>query len=272
MPEFKLFNLTINVEDILVTIIYIFLGILIYQILNKIIEKAFKLERIKKKEHKQKAETMKTIISSIIKYITVIVVVLAVLSLWGINVSTILAGLGITTAIIGLAFQDLAKDIIAGIAIITEDQFEIGDVIEVNGFMGEVISMGLKTTRIRNAKGAVQIIANHNLDKIINYSLSDSLAIVDVAVAYEHDSAEVEKVLKDLALSLKDKVPNAKGDINVLGIENLGDSGITYRLTVKVIPTKYFETERYLRREVKEALDKANIKIPYPQIEVHNGK
>ena len=141
MPEFKLFNLTINVEDILVTIIYIFLGILIYQLLNKIIEKAFKLERIKKKEHKQKAETMKTIISSIIKYITVIVVVLAVLSLWGINVSTILAGLGITTAIIGLAFQDLAKDIIAGIAIITEDQFEIGDVIEVNGFMGEVLSL-----------------------------------------------------------------------------------------------------------------------------------
>ena len=89
---------------------------------------------------------MKTIISSIIKYITVIVVVLAVLSLWGINVSTILAGLGITTAIIGLAFQDLAKDIIAGIAIITEDQFEIGDVIEV-WFHGRSNIYGIKNNK-----------------------------------------------------------------------------------------------------------------------------
>lgn len=269
---FKLFNLTIKIEDIIVPVIYIIIGILIYKLLNKIIERGFKIDRIKKSAHKQKAETMRTIIMSIIKYVTVIVIFLATLDLWGINVSTILAGLGITTAIIGLAFQDLAKDIIAGISIITEDQFEIGDTIEVNGFMGEVISMGLKTTRIRNYKGAVQIIANHNLDKITNYSLSDSLAIVDVDIAYEESSAEVEKVLKDLAESLKDKIPYGKGEVNILGINELGSSSITYRLTAKVEPTKYFEAERFIRREVKEALDKAKIKIPYPQIEVHNGK
>ena len=84
--------------------------------------------------------------------ILVVVTFVAILANFGVNVKSILAGLGITAALVGLAFQDLAKDLIAGISIILEDQYEIGDTIEVNGFTGEVVSLGLRTTRIRNKK------------------------------------------------------------------------------------------------------------------------
>lgn len=191
---------------------------------------------------------------------------------FGINVSSLLAGLGITTAIIGLAFQDLAKDLIAGISIITEDQYEVGDTIEVDGFMGEVVFLGLKTTRIRNYKGATKIIANHNMDKIINYSLNNSLAIVDVSTGYDHTPEEVEIVLNNLAKELNGTIKNATGDIQVWGINELADSGVVYRVVVEVKSMEQFGVERYLRKEIKKALTTANIKIPYQQIEVHNGK
>ncbi len=262
----------INITQIISPLIYILIGVVIYQVIKNIVEKSINTSKITTKAHQQRAKTLKMLILNIIKYITVILVTLAILSVFGINVKSIIAGLGITTAIIGLAFQDLAKDLIAGISIITENQYEVGDTIEVDGFMGEVISLGLKTTKIRNISGATQIIANHNMDKIINYSLHDTLAIVDVGTSYEHSPEEVEKVLNNLSSKLSGKIPNATGDVEVLGINSLDESAVTYRVTVPVKSMHHFETERLLRREIKKAFDEANIKIPFPQIEVHNGK
>ena len=199
-------------------------------------------------------------------------VVLAILSIYGVNVKSIVAGLGITTAIIGLAFQDFAKDIIAGISIITEGQYDIGDTIEAEGFMGEVISLGLKTTKIKNYKGAIKIISNRYMDKVINYSLEDSLALIDVGTSYNHSTEEVEKVLKKLINKLNGNIPNATGDLEVVGITDLADSSVVYRISVKVKPMQNGSVERMLRKEIKDAFDAANISIPFPQIEVHNGK
>ena len=198
--------------------------------------------------------------------------ILAILSVFGVNVKSILAGLGIGTAIIGLAFQDLAKDIIAGIFIITEEQYELGDTIEIDGFMGEVIFIGLKTTRIRDYKGAVKIISNRNMDKIINYSQNNSTAIVDVDVSYDHSPQEVEAVLNSMFQKLDGQIESAVGPLKIVGINELSSSSVVYRISVEVEPMKHFEVERFLKRELKIAFDEANIKIPYPQVEVHNGK
>lgn len=270
----KILNFEINLKLIILPLIYIIIGIIVYELLSNIITKV----TVNNKKHnlknhqKQRIETLRILILNIIKYITVIIVTLLILSTYGINVSSILAGLGITTAIIGLAFQDLAKDIIAGFSIITEAQYEVGDTIEVDGFMGEVIFLGLKTTRIRNFKGATKIISNHNMDKIINYSLHNSLAVVDVSVGYEHNSDQVEKILTELAEKLNGTIPEAKGDIQVIGLTSLDDSSINYRVTVETNPMQHYAVERNLKKEIKKAFDKAKIKIPFPQIEVHNGK
>ncbi len=269
----KIFNFTINIKNITFALIYIIIGIIIYSIIKHLLNKTsiFRKKHLNK-EQSQKVKTIQIIALNVSKYLIGIFVILAILSLYGVNVKSILAGLGIGTAIIGLAFQDLAKDIIAGIFIISENQYEIGDTIEIDGFMGEVIAVGLKTTKIKNYKGAVKIISNRNMDKIINYSINNSLAVVDIGVSYDHSPKEVEEVLQKLFIKLDGKIPEVKGKFQILGIDGLNDSSVVYRIAVEVESMQQFNVERILKKEIKIAFDEAKIKIPYPQIEVHNGK
>ena len=184
----KLYN--IDLKDFIYPILYILIGYLTYKLIDRVIEKSFTKHTFKtlKDRHNQKRlETIKTLISNLLKYLIIIFVALAILSLYGINVKSILAGVGITAAIVGLACQDIAKDLLAGIFIVAEDQYEIGDTIEIDGFMGEVVFIGLKTTRIKDYKGRVKIISNHTITEVINYNLNNSLAIVDVSVGYEEN-------------------------------------------------------------------------------------
>ena len=261
-----------DLTKLVLSIIYIIIGIIIFDFFKKIIIKATSKNKILKKEQAQKIKTMRSLIINIIKYTIVIIVALAILSNFGINVKSILAVLGIGTALIGLAFQDLAKDLIAGFSIITEEEYEVGDTIEIDGFMGEVIAVGLRTTRIRNYKGATKIIANHYMDNIINYSNSNSLAIIDVGIAYENNEKEIEETFNKLFERLKGKIPNAIKEPELWGVNELADSSVIYRVAIEVKPTTNFETERFMRKEIKKEFDEAGIKIPYQQIEVHNGK
>ena len=268
----KIWNTTIDLLLIIKPIIYIIIGVVCYQIIKKVVTKATSSKRILKAAQKQRIHTLQTLLLNIIKYLVVIFVLLAVLSVFGINVKSILAGLGIGTAIIGLAFQDLAKDLIAGFSIITEGEYEIGDTIEVEGFMGEVVFIGLRTTRIRNFKGATKIIANHYMDNVINYSNNNSLAVVDVSIAYECKESLIEETFEKLFKKLNGHMEFATKDLELWGVNDLGDSGVVYRVVVETVPMKQFVTERFLRKEIKKAFDAAGIKIPYTQIEVHNGK
>ena len=236
---------TIELKQILFPILFIAIGILVYEFLKKTIIKISNRNTKNLKQHQ--LHRIKT-------------------------VNMLVAGLGVTTAIIGLAFQDLAKDLIAGIFIITEAQYEVGDTIQVDGFMGEVVSIGLKTTQIRDYKGATKIIGNRYMDNMINYSLHTSLAVVDVGVDYGHTPKAVEETLQELAQELNGTMENAKGDIQILGINELDDSSIVYRVTLEVKSMKQFETERFLRKKIIEKFEQKNIKIPVTQIEVHNGK
>lgn len=269
-----LFNkIEIDLKYFTLPIVYIAIGIVSYLIIKRIITTAFNGRAFKTKRHYEKrANTLKIMLLNIIKYVIIIFVALAILTVFGINIRSILAGLGITAAIIGLAFQDLAKDLIAGAAIIGEDQYEIGDTIEVDGFTGEVVAIGLKTTRIRDFKGRTKIIANHNITEVINYNLSNNLAIVDVGVDYNEPTDKVEKVLNDLCEKLTKSLEYLKGDVELLGITALDDSAVVYRIVAKTESTKQYVVERQIRKAVKDELDSKGIEIPFPQVEVHNGK
>lgn len=267
-------ELPLDIKYIAYPVVYIILGIATYTFLRHIINNVFERSKnkIKKDRHYQKRmDTLRIMIINIIKYVTIILEILAILTVFGINIKSIVAGIGISAAILGLAFQDIAKDLLAGIFIIAEDQYEIGDTIEVNGFMGEVVFIGLKTTRIRDFKGRTKIIANHNITEVINYNLHDSLAVVDVSVDYQEDNEKVLDVLNNLTTELKTKIKKSKGDVRVLGIESLDDSAVIYRVVVPVAPMEQYEAQRILRYEIKKALENNNIKIPFPQIEVHNN-
>ena len=263
------------IPEIYLPIVYICLAILIYGIIKRFINKVIKnkQESFNKNSYNyKKTETFRVLITNLIKYAIMLLLILSILTVYGVNVTSILAGLGIVGVVAGLALQDFAKDIISGISIILENQYAIGDIISIGDFKGEVVFLGLKTTRIKNWEGQVKIIANRNINEVINYSIENSLAIVDISVSYEDNIEKVETVLKDLTKELTNILPNLTGNVEVLGINALDNSAIVFRIIAPTLSMQHFAIEREIRKQVKLCLDKNKIKIPYPQIEVHNGK
>ena len=157
-----------------------------------------------------------------------------------------------------------------GFSIIAESQFALGEIVKINDFKGEVIYLGLKTTKIKAPTGEVRIISNRNISEITNYSLGKTLATIDISVAYEEDNKKVEKVLSDLALELPNLVPEINDKVSLDGINELADSSVIYRMSTQVRERDMFLVKRKVNKEIKRVLDENNIKIPYPQIEVHN--
>jgi len=264
----------ILIPQIYLPIIYVLVASIINFVCKKVVKTVInaKEKNLEKGSYNyKKTETFKVLLNNFIKYTIAVFTLLAIVTVYGVDVSSVLAGLGILGALLGLALQDFAKDIIAGIGIILENQYAIGDIITVGDFTGEVLFLGLKTTRIKSWDGKVKIIANHNINEIINHNMTNSMAIVDFGVSYESDINKVEKVLQKLAENLTNTLPDLKGEVQVLGIEKLEDSSIVYRMIAPTKSLSHYNVQRIMRKEIKECLEKNNIKIPYPQIEVHHG-
>ncbi len=265
----------ILIKEIYLPIVYILIGYIIYLLAKQIIKVSLSRKQLnlnKNSYNFKKIETYKNILINFVKCIIIIFIVLSILPIFGVDVSSLLAGLGIVSAVIALAFQDTLKDLIAGISIILENQFAIGDTISIGDFRGEVVHMGLRSTRIRSYTGEVKIISNRNITDIINYSCSYSLAVIDVSVSYNSNLEKVEKVLNELAQELSEKIEKIKEPIQVLGVQSLDDSAIVYRLTVKTQALEQFAIERQIKKEIKQRFDQEKIEIPFPQVVVHSGK
>ncbi len=249
-------------------IIYIIIGYSIFKLLKTVLHKIFQTTKHTHQKNKR-LETLQMILENFLKYFIIIIVVLTILSTYHVDVKSIIAGLGIGVAIAGLAFQDILKDILAGISIVVENQFEIGDDVEIAGFRGKVTFMGLKTTRIQNYQGAVKIISNHNITEVINYSLNSPLALIELPVRYESDLEKLEKALSKIAKKIENTYQNLKGPVQVLGVDRLDESSVVYKISVLTEVGKQFQIERDLKRDYKIGLEKAGFSIPYPQVEVH---
>ena len=265
----------IVIPEVYLPILYVCIAFLVYNILTDIftrgINRKIKVEQVGSGSYK-KLLTIRSLARNIIKWIIIAFTILAILTVFGINISTVLAGFGIVGLVVGLALQDLAKDLISGFTIIFENQYAVGDTVTINGFKGEVIYVGLKTTRIKNYDGEIKIIANRNATEVINHSFKDSLAIVYIDVAYEEDNDKVEAILNDELAKLSTDIEDLLEPIRLMGIQDLTASSVRYRIEVRTEPMKHFIIERKIRKALKQRLDKEKIKIPYTQIEVHNGK
>ena len=263
------------IKEIYLPIIYIIVGIIVYQIAKAIIKRIFNIDKkviANKKIDKKKVKTLEQLIINIVRILIIILVLLSILPVFGIDVKTYLAGLGVIGVVIGLALQDILKDFIVGFSLIMENYFSVGDTIEVNGFKGKVTYLGIRTTKLQQFAGPMLIIPNRNIQEVINYTNTYSQAIVDVDVAYESDFNKVEQVLIDLAKILTKELQDIIGEVEVLGIEKLASSSVTFRVMVFTEPLKQFTVERKIRKEILKTFGKEKIKIPYTQIEVHNGK
>ena len=252
-------------KDYHLIIIYIILGVIIYKLLKKLIQT--KTKKLKKKRQK----TLQKLILNILKYVISIIVIAGSLKIIGINISAILAGLGIISVILSLALKDVMQDILSGISIVFEEQFDIGDYIEINGFEGTVIDLGIKSTKLKNYQNTVKIISNRTITEVTNYSKANPNLVIDVPIPYEITNKLADKVIDKIIKRSEKELQNISGTIELWGINNFNDSNIEYRLLVPVKIDKQFQTKRQINKIIKEEFDKENISIPYNIIEVKNG-
>lgn len=256
-----------KVGAIITTIIILVIATSINKIFKFLVNRSQNLLHTSNEKRKH---TILKITSSVVNYTVKLIAILAILAVWGVNVLPALAGLGILGLVVGLGAQDLIKDIIAGFFIVFEKHFDIGDKIEVNGFKGEVIDIGLKTTRIRNWKQDVKIFNNGSVVNVINYSITESVAAVEFSIGYEED---VDQVLEILAAELpktRETIPALIEDPTCLGVTDLGASGVNLRVTAKTLTEQHFGVERALRKEIKRILNNHGIEIPFPQLVIQN--
>ena len=214
--------------------------------------------------------TVATVLGSLVKYATVLVGICWGLSIIGVNVSTIFASVGIVALILGFGAESLVADLVTGVFILFENQYNVGDVIEVDGFRGTVSEIGIRTLSLVDGGGNIKIINNSDLKNIINRSNQKSVAVSDVGVAYHTDLIELEKKLPDIFEEIKKANPEVFiGEITFLGVEELGDSDMKLRFKADVDENNIFSGRRILNKELKIALDKEGIVIPFPQVDVH---
>ncbi len=256
-------------EKFYLPIIYIVIGIILYNIIITIITKTSKIKlKTNKKEIEQRKITIINLIKSIIKYVIAIFTILAILGVYGVNTNKILASLGIVGLVVGLAFQDIIKDLLAGIFIIFDNQYTLGDIVSINGFKGEVISLGLKTTKLKAYTGEILSLNNSSFTEVINYSQSLNRYILQISVSYDTNLAKLEKVLDKTIVKLK-QIKEVRNEIQLLGVEELSSSSIVYSILFECLPQAQFQTKRQMLKIIKEELDKNKIEIPYNKLDVY---
>lgn len=206
------------------------------------------------------------ILCSLIKYVAVIVLLFLVLQGFGVDTTAIVTGLSIVTLIIGLALQPLLQDIIAGLFIVFERVFEVGDIVVVGGFRGTVKEIGIRTTRIEDAGGNIKVINNSELRALVNMSDQLSIAAIDIGIEYGESLERVEAILKDHMDEVKANIPEIKEGPFYKGVSELADSSVNLKFVAKCKEGSKYQVERDMNRQFKLLFDKYNVNIPFPQV------
>jgi small conductance mechanosensitive channel len=213
-----------------------------------------------------RGQTIGQVLRSCASVVVLGIATLLVLGELGINLGPLLAGAGIAGVAIGFGAQSLVKDFLSGVFMLLEDQYGVGDVIDVGEASGQVEAVTLRSTRLRDAEGTVWHVPNGEIRRVGNKSQQWARAVVDVAVAYGTDVRAATDVIQRTAHQLRDDPDWGRllqEDPQVLGVEALGPDGMSIRLSVQTEPGEQFAVMRELRLRLREALDEAGIELPY---------
>lgn len=258
---------SINNNKLYISVIIAVIGIIIYQIIKKTINRILEKDKNKNKLDK-KGKTVIKLFTNIIKYVIITIVGVLILQIYGVNVNSLVAGLGLVSVVAGLAIQDPLKDIVTGVNIITDDYFSLGDVVRINDIEGKVVYLGVRTTKIKDiANGNILVLANRNIDKVIK--VSDEI-YMEIPLSYEDDTDKIVKILNKALESIRKHENVIEADY--IGIDKFADSSINYKLKILCKPENKFAVRRFVNGTIKKELDKNGISIPYPQLTIHKGE
>ena len=217
----------------------------------------------------KKARTISRLILSFVKWAIALVAVFLILDAWGAPATATLTGAGVLALIIGLGSQSLVADILAGIFIVFEGEFQVGDIVIVDGWRGEVQEIGIRTTKLVDAGGNIKIVNNSEIKTVINQTQELSLAKAYVSVSYGARIEKIEAVIADNLEKFKEKIPAIVEGPFYKGVSELGESGVLLLFVAKCNEGDIYQVQRDMNREIKIMFDDNGIEIPFNQLVVH---
>ncbi|WP_226038287.1 mechanosensitive ion channel family protein [Aquibacillus saliphilus] len=252
-------------------LLIIILAVLVVRIGTSVVNRLFrKRDRGPFRITERRENTLKKLVQNALSYIVYFTAFLMVLDTLTIPIGALLAGAGVAGLAIGFGTQNLVRDIITGFFIIFEDQFSVGDYVRTSGVEGIVEEIGLRTTKIMSWTGELNIIPNGNIQQVTNYSIHNSIAVVDVNIPYETDIAKAEKVIEALLAEMPSKYPQLINVPESLGVQTLDTSHLVLRIIAEVSPMEHWGMARIIRKDVKTTFDQNGIDIPLPRLVMYS--
>lgn len=219
---------------------------------------------LRRSERREK--TLLKLLENALSYVVYFSAILAILDEIKIDVKGLLAGAGVLGLAVGFGAQSLVKDVITGFFIIFEDQFSVGDYVKIGVAEGIVEEIGLRTTKIKSFTGEVHILPNGAISQVVNFSMKNSLAIVDVTIPFDADVDKVESQIKQYLT----KLPKENNDFihvpKLLGAHDFTDTEVIVRIIAETKPMRHYDCARTISIGLKNYLDEQGIEIPYPTL------
>lgn len=218
----------------------------------------------------RKGKTALSIISSLLRYAAVLVILCWGLSLLGVELNTIVTSVGILALIIGFGAESLVADVVTGVFLLIDSQYNVDDIVEVDGFRGTVREIGIRTTSIVDPGGNIKIINNSEMRNILNRSDRLSRSVSDIAIPYSTDLEALEKKIP----ALMEEIFAARGDLMkappvYLGVQELAESSVVLRFIVEVAEKDIFAGARALNHDLLLGFRRLGVECPFPQLDVH---
>jgi small-conductance mechanosensitive channel len=226
-------------------------------------------------EHAKRAQTLSSVFTQASAIFIIIIALFMILSEVGIDITPLLASAGVVGVALAFAAQSFVKDLIAGFLIISENQFDVGDVIKVADVTGGVEEVNLRRTMLRDLDGILHIIPNGEIRVTSNYTMMWSRAHLDISVAYKEDLDRVMAVVRRVWEEMADDPRWGPQMISktpwLLRVNEFGDSGIVIKAVGETKPLKQWDVMGELRRRIKRVFDEEGIEIPWPHVKLYMG-
>ena len=261
--ENSLTGLKEQLPEIIRCVIYIFIALAVCKLLRSI----FKVQINKS----NRAKTVVTLFDGLVKYACAIIIIILVLKACGVDTTALIASVGVLTLIVGLGAQTLIADIIAGVFIIFENEFNTGETISIDGFRGKVMEIGIRTTKLLDAAGNIKIINHSNIVNVVNLSRELSLAVVDCDFPYDVPIEHIENLFEKNFDLIKEKIPAIVEGPYYKGVTMYKDSNVTVKIVAKCHEDDRFQVQRDLMREYRAILTDEGIDISYPQVVINQA-
>ena len=215
-----------------------------------------------------RAATLGRLMKNVGSVLIIGIAFLMILGEWGFNLAPLVAGAGILGLAFGFGAQTLVSDFLSGVFMLLEDQYGVGDIIDIDGTSGTVEDVQLRVTRLRSVDGVVWWVRNGEVTKVGNMSQNWSRTVLDIGVSYSADVPEVRRLMTEEALGLyadEEWGDQLLEEPEVWGVEALGDDAVVIRAVLKTLPGQQWGVARELRERIKNRFDAEGVEIPFPQ-------